>query len=196
MKAVFGGRCVLFSALAFGGCIADLATKSWIFHRLGHDGPRETLWVVDGIFGFTTSLNEGALFGIGQQRGPLFAGLSIVATIGIVCWLFVAGAARDRRLTVALGLLTGGILGNLYDRLGFPGLRWGPNSTHEPGQPVYAVRDWIHFKIDGVVDWPIFNIADSLLVCGALLLIWHALLSDRRRTRPTLGEPPAGSAAQ
>ena len=91
----------------------------------------------------------------------------------------MAGAAHDRLLTVALGCVTGGIFGNLYDRLGLPGLTWpaaGPRTM--PGDPVYAVRDWLHFKIDGLIDWPIFNIADSLLVCGAALLVWHALQSE------------------
>jgi signal peptidase II len=69
----------------------------------------------------------------------------------------------------------GGILGNLFDRLGMHGLKWGDDTLHRAGDTVHAVRDWLHFKIDGVVDWPIFNIADSLLVCGAALLVWHAL---------------------
>ncbi|MEX0675735.1 MAG: signal peptidase II [Pirellulales bacterium] len=181
MKAAPSGLYVLFGALAVAGCAADLVTKSWIFGRLGMPGRNQNIWLVDDIFGFTTNLNEGALFGIGQGRGIVFCALSLAAILGIVYWLFVGGAARDRLLTVALGLVTGGILGNLYDRLGLPGLTWGPDSIHEPGQPVYAVRDWIHFKINGVVDWPIFNIADSLLVCGAALLIWHALVADHRR---------------
>ena len=182
MQAARGSRYVLFGTLAVAGCTVDLVTKSWIFRRLGMPAHREEIWLVDDIFGFTTSLNEGALFGIGQGRGIVFCALSLAAIGGIVYWLFVAGAARGRLLTVALGLVTGGILGNLYDRLGLPGLTWGPDSMHEPGQPVYAVRDWIHFQINGVVDWPIFNIADSLLLCGAALLIWHALLADRRRS--------------
>jgi signal peptidase II len=195
MKAVSAGRLVLFFSLVLGGLAADLATKSWIFGRLGWSGPTETRWLVEGIFGFTTSLNEGALFGIGQGRGAVLTALSIVATTSILVWLFIAGAARDRLLVIALGLVTGGILGNLFDRLGLPGLRWGGDLTHEPGERVYAVRDWIHFKIDGVVDWPIFNIADSLLVCGALLLVWHALFVDRRSAISASSEqsPPTES---
>ena len=76
-------------------------------------------------------------------------------------------------------------MGNLYDRLGLSGLEWPGDALHEPGTPVYAVRDWIHFKLDGLVDWPIFNLADSLLVCGACLLVWHAVRADH------MGPPPA-----
>ena len=48
---------------------------------------------------------------------------------------------------------------------------------HTPGDPVYAVRDWIHVMI-GTWPWPTFNIADSLLVCGAILLVWHAFAHE------------------
>ena len=181
MQAVPRGRYLLFAALALGGCSLDLLTKSWVFARLGMPGQNQNIWLIDQVLGLTTSLNEGALFGIGHGRGMLFSALSIVAIVGIVGWLFFAGAARDGQLTFALGLVTGGILGNLYDRLGLPGLVWPADMLHEPGAPVYAVRDWIHFKLNGLVDWPIFNIADSLLVCGAGLLIWHAMRADQMR---------------
>lgn len=175
MRAVPASRYLLFLGIALGGCAIDLATKRWIFDRLGMPRHNPSWWLIDEVFGFTTSLNEGALFGIGQGQGLLFSSLSIVAAAAIAYWLFIAEAAKDLLLTVALACVTAGILGNLYDRLGLPGLTWGPGSAHEPGQRVYAVRDWLHFKIDGVVDWPIFNLADSLLVCGAALLVWQAM---------------------
>ena len=70
-----------------------------------------------------------------------------------------------------------GILGNLYDRLGLHALTWAAGvREHRAGERVYAVRDWLHFKIDPIgFDWPIFNLADSFLVCGAILLAWHAI---------------------
>ena len=46
---------------------------------------------------------------------------------------------------------------------------------HAEGAPVYAVRDWLDFHL---IRWPIFNLADSFLVCGAALLIWHAFRSE------------------
>ena len=92
-------------------------------------------------------------------------------------WLFAAGAARDWLLTVALALVTAGILGNLYDRLGLPGLVWNDAYPgHLPDQPVYAVRDFILVMI-GPWHWPTFNLADSSLVCGAGLLMCHALFA-------------------
>jgi signal peptidase II len=74
------------------------------------------------------------------------------------------------------GCVTAGIFGNLYDRLGLPGLRWNwTNQIHQVGQPVHAVRDWILVMI-GKWPWPTFNLADSLLVCGAALLVWQAYM--------------------
>lgn len=167
MKAIPLSRYLLFFSIALGGCLADLFTKHWIFARLRMPAPgKEPWWVWEGVFGFQTSLNQGALFGIGQGMTPVFAGLSIAAAAAILWWLFRAGAASDLPLTTALGCVMAGILGNLYDRLGLPGLEYD-------GRPVYAVRDWILVMI-GNWPWPTFNIADSLLVCGAGLLIWHA----------------------
>jgi signal peptidase II len=167
-------RYVVFLLIAVGGCLLDLITKRWIFARLGMPRTQPTLWIWQGVFGFQTSLNEGALFGMGQGCVTLFAILSIAIVPCILYWLFVARAARDFLLTVALALVTAGILGNLYDRLGLPGLVWrAPGPLHAAGDPVYAVRDWILVMI-GNFHWPNFNIADSMLVCGAILLVWHA----------------------
>jgi signal peptidase II len=117
--------------------------------------------------GIQTAVNQGAVFGLGQGGSRLFAGLSVTAAAGIIYWLFIRGAARDRVLTFALGCVTGGILGNLHDRLG---LWHGPDVADRFR---YGVRDWILFRY-GEHTWPNFNIADSLLVCGALMLVAHA----------------------
>lgn len=184
MRAVPTNRCAVFFSIAILGCLVDLATKYWMFEWLG--GPREqgTRWIWKNVFGFQTSLNEGALFGMGQGWAHGFAILSIVATVGILYWLFFRGAARDLLLTVGLGCVTAGICGNLYDRLGIPGLKWKHQwivgGLHQVGEPVYAVRDWIHVIIIKW-PWPTFNIADSMLVCGALMLVWNAVRQDSSR---------------
>ena len=129
-------------------------------------------WILAGHFGIETSINPGALFGMGAGWWWLFALLSVVALIGIIVWLLAFGAARDRWITVALGFVSGGILGNLYDRLGLPGLPAGYN---------HGVRDWILFEwpesgLQIFNPWPNFNIADSLLVTGAIMLVVHAVV--------------------
>jgi signal peptidase II len=188
MKAVPASRYILFFSIAAGGCAADLLTKHWVFAWLGMPGG-QTWWLWQEVVGFQTSLNEGALFGIGQGMVPVFAALSFAAALAILWWLFYAGAAREWLLTAALACVMAGIAGNLYDRLGLPGLLWNyANSLHQHGEPVHAVRDWILVMI-GTWPWPTFNIADSLLVCGAGLLVWQAFCA-----KPEARQEPAGSA--
>jgi signal peptidase II len=159
------------------GVAADLATKQWIFDWLGDPWrPKcnQPWWLVQDLFGFQTSLNPGALFGLGQGWTGLFAGLSLVASGAILYWVFSGRAVRSLLLTVALALITAGIFGNLYDRLGF--------GIHSPwGLPVHAVRDWILVRIYHW-NWPNFNIADSLLDIGAGLLIWQAYFGGKGQT--------------
>ena len=191
-------RFITFSCLAIIGCIADLWTKHTVFAwrqlppRWRGEDPtgieREIYPIIDGYLGIETALNQGALFGMGQGKVWLFALLSFVAIAGIVYWLFAAKAARDLFLTIALGIIMGGILGNLYDRLGL----WG--GTAPNGDTIYAVRDWILISYGGAEipwlgkDWPNFNIADSLLVCGAGLLIWHSFAKPPGDAKPTKSE--------
>ena len=161
--AIFGGVAVV-------AAVIDLVTKWLAFRGLGMPGQGGALVLVPGILAFETNLNEGALFGMGQGMSGVFAAISIVAIIGILGMMARAATQADRWLVVALGLIAGGIVGNLYDRLGLPGLVW-----HAPperrGEAVRAVRDWIHVVVPGVIDWPIFNLADSWLVVGAAVLM-------------------------
>jgi signal peptidase II len=110
----------------------------------------------------------------------LFAALSVAALTGILTWLFVFGAARDRWLNVALASISGGILGNLYDRLGLNGL---------PDEYQHGVRDWILLRY-GQYTWPNFNIADTLLVTGAIMLVVHAFVW---REKPVSQGPTASA---
>jgi signal peptidase II len=181
MRAVPPSRCLIFLAVAVAGLTADLATKRWVFDRVGPPGG-PTCWVWNDVLGFQTSLNPGALFGIGADWPVMryfTCTMAVLATAAIVVWLFGYGTARSLLLTVALGCVTAGVLGNLYDRLGLPGL------IRLDGRPVHEVRDWILFIIPVIhKTWPNFNIADSLLVCGAGLVIWHALAVDVRPRPP------------
>lgn len=181
-------RYVLFFSLALAGCAADLISKELIFRWRGLPGQRPIVWLVEGYFGIETSLNKGALFGMGSGGSVYFALLSIGAALGVLTWLFVLRAARDGLLTAALGCISGGILGNLYDRLGLglASMLPLPEMMQNKGYE-HAVRDWIlfcwnfkqHVRFlgrDMELTWPNFNIADSLLVCGACLLMWHAFI--------------------
>jgi signal peptidase II len=106
---------------------------------------------------------------LGQDYTWLFAGLSMAAVVGIPVWLFGFSAARSLWLTVALALILGGTLGNLYDRIGLHGCR------NIDGTPLPAVRDFLLFTF-GTFYWPVFNFADVFLVSGASMLVVHSLM--------------------
>ena len=170
-------RALWFFSLAAIGCAADLVTKHFVFgHPELYHGSEWWLW--EGRLGIQKSLNEGALFGFGQGNVWLFSLFSVAAGIAIPVWLFKFRAAEDRRLTIALGCVMGGILGNLYDRLGLPGLTWDAFYPHRAGEAVYAVRDWILVQWNARWVWPNFNIADALLVCGAIYLLVQGFCAE------------------
>jgi signal peptidase II len=173
---------ILFATLVAAAAASDLVSKAVAFARLGMPGSGLAAVVVPRVLVLETNLNEGALFGLGQGLGLGFAAVSVVAIAGILALVARKATREDGWMLVALGLIVGGIIGNLYDRLGLPGLTW-----HAPpervGEPVRAVRDWIHFQLPGVIDWPIFNLADSWLVIGAGILLVLSL-------RPIPATPP------
>ena len=179
----------VFASLVSLTTVADLITKALAFKNLGMPGTSPGWPVIKNILWYRTSLNEGALFGLGQGMGWFFITVSVAALIGIlitVSWLHIR---NETVLLVALACITGGILGNLYDRLGIPSLRW-----HAPlgrkGEPVFAVRDWIHFRLEGIIDWPIFNLADSFLVLGAGLLLLLSFFPSPILSDSMLSETP------
>src|SRR5262249_31613846 len=118
---------------------------------------------------------QGALFGFlrdhGRLANRLFAIISVVAAAAILYWATRDGTARDWTLSAALGLILAGTLGNLYDRVVFDG-----------------VRDFIHMHWYGY-EWPVFNVADSCLVCGAILLLTQAMFSRTPAESPVLEVP-------
>jgi len=175
-------RFLLFGVPAIVGCAADLATKAWCFSspqlRAGN-----IFWLWEGHVGVQLSRNLGALFGVGQGGFGWFAALSIAAAIAIPIWLFWFRAARDAWLTLALGCVMAGVLGNLYDRLGLSGDAWYPGPKLP--EAVHAVRDWILWQVNDRWRWPNFNIADSFLVTGVGILLLHAFL-DKGTPVPTV----------
>jgi signal peptidase II len=161
-------RWFVFFEIVAAGTILDLFSKQVVFAKMGLPGQSLPYWLIKPYVGIETAVNPGALFGLGAGFGLVFAGLSVVAAIAILIWLWKFRAIESRWLVTALGCVTGGIFGNLYDRLGL----WNPPASMPDWQN--GVRDWILFQYEGYV-WPNFNIADSLLVCGAIMLAVHSL---------------------
>jgi len=134
---------------------ADRLTKLWAVRALS-DHPIE---VIRGVFTLRYVTNSGGAFSLGQGAPWLFAAVTVV-----VAGLIVAVAFRSRSTlaAVALGLILGGALGNLTDRIvRGSGLRG-------------RVVDFVDFHV-----WPVFNLADASIVIGALLLAFAALRAER-----------------
>ncbi len=169
--AIPASRIFLFWTIALVGAGFDLATKAHFFRVLGEPHARGPLIVVPNILELQTSYNPGALWGFMRNvphSSLIFAGLSILAAIGICVWLFPLRAAADRRLTAALALIMAGALGNCHDRL-----------------VLGHVRDFVHFHVDPIgFDCAIFNFADNMLVVGAVALILLALKPEEKAAGP------------
>jgi signal peptidase II len=149
-----GGRNVVFFLAALLALVADQLSKLWIRSNLDIG---QSLFEV-GFFQITrVPPNTGAAFGLFQDHS--FA-LTIVAIVGIALLLVYAFVISPRFLSLdnllgrsALGLILGGTMGNLIDRLCFDG-----------------VTDFISIGI-----WPAFNLADSAIVVGVILFAYSLL---------------------
>ena len=128
--------------------IVDRITKLWALEALA-DGD---IVAIDGILGFELAFNSGAAYGLFKGGGSVIAVGALIAT-GLI--IYALRSVERRFEAITLGAIMGGALGNLIDRIGRgPGLFDG------------AVIDWIETPL-----WPNFNIADSAIVVGAVLLI-------------------------
>jgi signal peptidase II len=129
----------------------------YVDYRPGAEAPDSWLAKLNGPV--PPRVNHGALYGIGNEHTNaanwFFTCVSFVAAVAIGWWGTRGGTRRDPLLSAALGLILGGTLGNLFDRIVFGG-----------------VRDFLHWYL---FQFPVFNIADSCLVVGAGTLLFHAL---------------------
>ncbi len=153
---------LLLAALVIG---ADLWTKEALF------GPQiegRVDWVAGQWFGLTKVWNKGMMWGVLQDHSDLVHStlrwLRVVAA-GVVLIMILNTPSRSRLLLLALGLVLGGALGNIYD-----GFAYG------------KVRDFLLFDFDFAPfdPFPVFNVADSAICVGVVLLALGLLLDGRR----------------
>ena len=143
----------------------DQLTKAWVAARLPLDGDMDRLSVIEGFFYITHARNPGAAFGLladwsFEWRLVVFVGVALVAVVVVLT--FYRGLAPGERFNaLALGLIMGGAIGNLIDRV-------------TRGE----VIDFLHFELWGGWAWPDFNVADSSIVVGVTALIIELLASE------------------
>jgi len=190
--------CVL--VLVFIAAVSlDLWSKDWAFRTVA---PQPVVLVYEQVAGnpgyslpwhpgvtaiapdlldFHLVLNHGAVFGIGQGRGPLFIAFTVLA-VCTALWVFGKHTSSRSHLShIGLALVLAGGIGNMYDRIA-----------------VGAVRDFLHLfphrELPWGLHWPggsnewfpwVFNIADSELIAGMLILMLAIHLNERRQARAT-----------
>lgn len=142
----------------------DQITKSAITARFAL---HEAYPVISGFFNLVYVMNPGAAFGFLANasetfRYVFFTGITVVAA-GLIVYYLVKSNPRNLLLTGSLTLIFGGAVGNLIDRL-----RFG------------AVVDFLDVYI-GAAHWPAFNVADSAITVGAILMIWEMILNRKNK---------------
>lgn len=147
--------------------ILDQLTKAWLLSAAGVNDigliPDGYVFhvVVPGLLKFSLVRNQGVSFGLfgGGEARWLLSVFSIAVAAGLAWW---ATTANRRLLITAIGFVIGGALGNAIDRV-----RFG-----------YVV-DFLDFSSTGLFPW-VFNVADSAITIGVVLLIADSILSERK----------------
>ena len=137
--------------------VVDLLTKELVRATLGPGTGRGTIELIGRALALEYVENRGAAFGLFPGQGPLLTVLAVVVLGGLV-WYYAGSGERSRWLVLGVGLIVGGALGNLGDRL-----RHG------------FVTDFV-----AVGAWPRFNVADSAITVGVVCLLLHALVEPDR----------------
>lgn len=146
---------------AAAAAVLDIGSKYWLLEVFDIRA-RQPLHVAP-FFDIVMVWNKGISYSLFQAhtdmaRWALF-GFTVVATLALAIWMW---RANDRVLTLGLGLIVGGAIGNAADR-----------AIHG------AVADFFHFFLDterwGRLSWYVFNIADVAIVAGVALLLYDSL---------------------
>jgi len=135
--------------------IVDRLTKVWAVGNLRSGGSIE---IPLGIFRLTLVLNTGAAFGTFKGGLVFFIALS-VSVIAFIIFYILRNRISGISAPLALGLILGGALGNLMDRIWFG-----------------YVIDFLDLRV-----WPVFNIADSAITVGTVILLWDIVRKSAKR---------------
>lgn len=155
---------ILGFSIALITLVLDQATKLYTLYV--YDLPMKEPVELNPFVNLIVVWNRGISYGLLQQDGDLgrwvLIIVSIIAAIGLSFWIRRTSA---KLLAVSLGLIVGGAIGNVIDRL-----RYG------------AVFDFIQFHI-GSWDWYVFNVADAAIVAGVVGLLYDSFVLEGRRAR-------------
>lgn len=152
-----------FLLISLAVLVLDQWSKWWIERRLDlHD----SIAIIPGCLDFTHVSNTGVAFGLLPAHGDLTATLLLtllgLVALGVIGYYFLRTPADHRLLLASLSLVLGGALGNLLDRIA-----------------AGAVTDFVDFYV-GDWHWHTFNVADSAITIGIVLMALELLLTRRR----------------
>lgn len=151
-------RSLLIGGVAFAcTLILDQITKWIVLETLGPDASRDKVEIIPGLLDFNFVRNTGSAFGMFQGNSEILKVLAIVAVIALFVY-YVRTASRDWIVSLALGLQLGGALGNIIDR-------------------------FMHGYVVDFIDvrrFPTFNVADSAITVGVVLLMYALLFRDNQ----------------
>jgi lipoprotein signal peptidase len=136
---------------------ADVISKSIVVATMAHHPP---IRLLGGLLTITLTRNAGAAFSIGTSMTIVF---TLIALGVVIVILRAAKNLRSIGWAITLGLLLGGAVGNLIDRI-----------FRAPGPLQGHVVDWIELP-----HWPVFNLADSAITCAGVLFVLLALRGIR-----------------
>jgi len=141
---------------------ADAITKIMAINSLGYYKSYEYL---GGFLRFDLTYNRGGVFGIMQGYQHFFLIVSIIVLIIMIGYYFYE-KNMPQLFRISMALIIGGAAGNIFDRL----------ISARPG-----VVDFISLGVDGVYRWPTFNIADMVIIAGAILLVIVVYREDKKK---------------
>jgi signal peptidase II len=148
--------------------VLDRLSKVWVSNHLEIG---DAIPIIPHVFRLSHVLNSGAAFSLFTDSSSparvrlMLVSFSIIAAIAVIVFLIKLGRQLSPT-TVALALVLGGAVGNVYDRI-----RYG------------TVIDFLEVHIINY-HWPDFNVADSAIVVGALLLLWGSIRNQDRKSEP------------
>lgn len=141
--------------------VIDQVTKYFARQSLAD----RSITVIPGFFDLRLAYNQGAAFGILPNWAPLFILVGLVAIYAIV--RLRGTSSTSKSLSIGLAMMLGGAIGNLIDRIIF----------RDQG-----VTDFLDFHIkSSALAWPTFNLADAAIVIGAVLVVFHVYVIEKRR---------------
>jgi signal peptidase II len=177
-------RNLFFAGTVLLGLVADQGTKAWVVATLvpGLD----EVQIIPSWFSFVHARNPGAAFSMFEGQRALFLVVTLIA-IPVLLDLVRRQERTARFLPLTLGLAFAGVVGNGIDRLARGGEVVDFLKVYAGREPL---QSWFVHNV-GTYVWPIFNVADSMLVVGVTLFLSYWLFERESDSAPDDEELPA-----